>query len=118
MRTNENVLATNRQIAGDWLRLASFDHHDTPRSRVEAIALRLRHGQACRVIQRFEGAFDCCFRLRFDNDNAERILCFPIPRSAKQTIRNVETEVATMGFLGGKHHDSHSRNYYVWNSKR
>lgn len=82
--------------------LTSFDHTDDRRSRVEEIASHHRQGKVCRVIQRLQGAFNYCFRLRFDEDGEEWILRFPVPGNTMNPLTKAQNEVAVMHFLREK----------------
>ncbi|KJZ71313.1 hypothetical protein HIM_09287 [Hirsutella minnesotensis 3608] len=100
MRVNPEVLAANEDIAQKWLSLvASYDHHDAPRSRIEAIASRYRQGQPCRVIQRFQGAFNYCFRVRFDDGDDDWMIRFPIPGYTMNALEKTQNEAAVMRFI-------------------
>ncbi len=86
-----------------WIKvLTSFDHTVEGRSRVEEIASGHRHGKVCRVIQRIQGAFNYCFRLRFDEDQEEWILRFPVPENCMEPLRKIQNEVAVMHFVKEK----------------
>lgn len=100
MRINPDVLAANDNTAQKWLKLvASYDHLDAPRSRIEAIASQYRQGRPCRVIQRFQGAFNYCFRVRFINGHDEWIVRFPIPGYTMNALQKTKNEVAVMRFI-------------------
>ncbi|RDA95607.1 hypothetical protein CP533_1157 [Ophiocordyceps camponoti-saundersi (nom. inval.)] len=100
MRTNPDVIAVNEKVAQEWLKLvASYDDRDAPRSRIEAIASQYRHGQPCRVIQRFQGAFNYCFRVQFLDGHDDWILRFPIPGYSMNALQKTHNEVAVMRFV-------------------
>ncbi|RCI16584.1 hypothetical protein L249_3318 [Ophiocordyceps polyrhachis-furcata BCC 54312] len=100
MRVNPHVLAANENVAQKWLALIeSYNHLDAPRSRIEAIASQYRHGQPCRVVQRFQGAFNYCFRIRFDDRDGDWMIRFPIPGYSMDALRKTQNEVAVMRFI-------------------
>ena len=67
-------------------KLASYDGQGQ-RSEVEEIASECHNGERCQVIERFEGAFNYCFRLRFHSDHIDWLLRFPIQRkSVKKSL--------------------------------
>ncbi|KAJ9130316.1 Phosphotransferase enzyme family protein [Pleurostoma richardsiae] len=100
MRVNKDALATNKKKAQDWLTLlATYDHYYAPRSRVETIASQHRQGRPCRVVQRIRGAFNYCFRIRFDEGDDEWVLRFPVPGDTMNAMRKVQNEAAVMRFL-------------------
>lgn len=100
MRINPDVLAANENAAQKWLELiASYDYLDAPRSRIEAIASQYRQGQPCQVIQRFQGAFNYCFKVRFVESLDEWIIRFPIPGYTMNALKKTQNEVAVMQFV-------------------
>lgn len=100
MRVNPDVLAANENVAQNWLTLvASFDHLDAPRSRIEAVASKHRHGQPCQVVQRLQGAFNYCFRIRFKDRDDDWLIRFPIPGYTMNALQKTQNEVAVMRFI-------------------
>lgn len=104
MHQNAAALESNHQIRAKWQqKLASYDREGGRRSYVEEIASGFRNGTPCRVVQRFEGAFNHCFRLHFDvGDHVDWILRFPIPGDVMHPAEKVEQEVIVMKFVREK----------------
>lgn len=92
MRSNAAALGSNRRIRAAWqAQLASHDRAAGRRSDVEEIVSGFHDGEPCRVVGRFEGAFNHCSRLRF-----------PIPGDVMYPAENTEPEVAVMEFFREK----------------
>jgi len=101
MRLNAAMVESNSRIRAEWQKkLASYDHDGGRRSDVEEIASGFHNGERCRAVQRFEGAFNHCFRLRFDvSDHADWLLRFPIPGDIMYPTEKIDQEVAVMEFI-------------------
>jgi len=82
-------------------KITYFDRSNN-RSEVEELVSAYRNNQACRVVHRFQGAFNYCFKLRFDEDGEEWILRFPIEGDTMDPVRKVLREVAVMRFIREK----------------
>jgi hypothetical protein len=82
-------------------KLASYDGQGQ-RSDVEEIASGFRNGERCEAVERFEGAFNYCFRLRFDSDHTDWLLRFPIPGDVMRPEEKTNHEVAVMKFVREK----------------
>lgn len=104
MRPNKDVLAANNIIAEQWIkRLNRLDRTDDgPASQISRLASLHRSGKACKVIQRIQGAFNYCFRIRFDEDDEQWILRFPMPGNTMNPLRKVQAELAVMRFVQHK----------------
>lgn len=104
MRINAAALESNRLVRAEWQRkLASFDHDKGLGSELEGFVSEFHSGKPCRVVGRFEGAFNYCFRLRFDmSDHDDWLLRFPIPGDVMYPTEKVDQEVAVMKFIKEK----------------
>ncbi|KFX88513.1 hypothetical protein O988_08996 [Pseudogymnoascus sp. VKM F-3808] len=80
--------------------LVSYDRDDRWRSDVEEFVSEYHKGGPCRVVERFEGAFNHNFRVRFDLSNhVDRLLRFPIPGDVMYPAEKINQEVAVMEFI-------------------
>jgi len=94
--------ARNAEIQQKWIgKITCFDRSNN-RSEVEELVSAYRNNQACRVVGRFQGAFNYCFKLRFDEDGEEWILRFPIEGDTMDPVRKVLREATVMRFVGEK----------------
>jgi aminoglycoside phosphotransferase (APT) family kinase protein len=48
------------------------------------------------------GGLNCCYKLRFDEDGKEWLLCFPMPGSCMNPTLKVKNETAVMRFIKEK----------------
>lgn len=102
MHSNRAALEHNRQIKAKWTqKLASFDGKGQ-RSEVEEIVSAFHNGERCQVTERFQGAFNYCFRLHFDTSSTEWLLRFPIPGDIMRPVEKANQEVAVMKFVKEK----------------
>jgi hypothetical protein len=102
MHPDKAALESNRHIRANWMqKLASYDRQGQ-RSEVEEIASEFHSGERCQVIERFEGAFNYCFRLRFNSDHTDWLLRFPIPGDVMRPAEKINQEVAVMKFVREK----------------
>ncbi|KFY02556.1 hypothetical protein O988_02086 [Pseudogymnoascus sp. VKM F-3808] len=104
MRVNAAALESNRLVRAEWQRkLATYDHDKGLGSELEGFVSEFHSGKPCRVVERFEGAFNYCFRLRFDmSDHDDWLLRFPIPGDVMYPTEKVDQEVAVMKFIKEK----------------
>jgi len=104
MRQNAAALEFNSRVRAQWQqKLASYNRDAGRRSDVEEIVSGFYNGERCRVVERFEGAFNHCFRLRFDmSDHADCLLRFPIPGDVMHPAEKIDQEVAVMKFIREK----------------
>ncbi|OBT47347.1 hypothetical protein VE00_02055 [Pseudogymnoascus sp. WSF 3629] len=101
MHVNADAVASNKLVRAEWQeRLASYDHDDGLGSDLEGFVSEFHSGKPCRVVERFEGAFNYCFRLHFDMiDHDDWLLRFPIPGDVMYPTEKVDQEVAVMNFI-------------------
>ncbi|OBT73709.1 hypothetical protein VF21_06167 [Pseudogymnoascus sp. 05NY08] len=97
MHANTAARESNSRVRAKWQELALFDGHNRRRSDVEEFVSGFHKGEPCRVIERFEGAFNHCFRLRFNlSYDVDWLLRFPIPGDVMYPAEKIDHEVATM----------------------
>ncbi|KFY46050.1 hypothetical protein V495_02690 [Pseudogymnoascus sp. VKM F-4514 (FW-929)] len=101
LHANTAALESNSRARAKWQnQLASYDLDDGWRSDMEEFVSEYHKGEPCRVVERFEGAFNHCFRLRFDLSNrADWLLRFPIPGDVMYPGEKINQEVAAMEFI-------------------
>lgn len=104
MHVNTAALELSNRARAKWQnQLASYDRDDGWRSDVEEFVSEYHKGVPCRVVGRFEGPFNHCFRLRFDLSNhADWLLRFPIPGDAICPAEKIDQEVGVMEFIRQK----------------
>lgn len=102
MRVNSYTLDAQKVVEKQWLDLLENavrrDNNDRP-SKIELLASSHRDGKGCKVIQRIQGAFNHCFRIRFDDDGEQWMLRFPVPGCTMDPMCKAQAELATMHFI-------------------
>lgn len=104
MHVNMIELESNRHVQARWQEeLALFDRDSPRRSDIEEFVSEFHKGEPCRVIESFEGAFNHCFRLRFNMcRDTDWLLRFPIPGDVMYPAEKINQEVAVMKFIREK----------------
>lgn len=104
MHVNTAALESNSRARTKWQTLlASYDRDNGWRSDEEEFASEYHKGEPCRVVERVEGAFNHCFRVRFDLSNyAGWLFHFPIQGDNMYPAEKISQEIAVMGFIREK----------------
>ncbi|KAH6706443.1 hypothetical protein BKA61DRAFT_679622 [Leptodontidium sp. MPI-SDFR-AT-0119] len=99
---NKTARARNAEMQQNWIDKITYFDRSNNRSGVEELVSGYQNNQSCRVVHRFQGAFNYCFKLRFDEDGQEWILRFPIEGDIMDPVRKVLREATVMRFVREK----------------
>jgi aminoglycoside phosphotransferase (APT) family kinase protein len=92
--------ANNGDIGRKWLVMIETS---SSASAAQELVSTFRNNEPCSVVQRFDkGAYNYCFKLRFDSDGEEWILRLPKPGQVMDPVKKITDEVAVMKFIHNK----------------